>query len=359
MSPILRPLGFVYGPAASNAIEAGKALALGSGSLGFTAAEVRKRESDLTADRAYLSAEDLVRSDDAKIKDALARITEPRASFADLPMDRPTIMGIVNVTPDSFSDGGQFSGPKDAIDHALKLADEGADVLDIGGESTRPGADFIEIEEELSRVLPVIEGLKNKTSAKISIDTRKAAVMRRAADAGADILNDVSALSFDPESLSTAAETGLPVILMHAQGTPQTMQDNPTYDDALMDVFDYLAGRIEAAEAAGIPKAKIMTDPGIGFGKNLDHNLELLAGMSIFHGLGAPVLLGVSRKRVLGQLADNPDPDARLPGSLAAALTSIAQGVQMVRVHDVAETYQAVNAWNAAMSGVEPKPGPS
>ncbi len=280
-------------------------------------------------------------------------LIDVRPDFAGLSMDRPRIMGIVNVTPDSFSDGGSFDSVQAAIDHGLRLADEGADILDIGGESTRPGSDTVALEEELKRVLPVLEGLRARTKVKISVDTRKAEVMRRAAESGADILNDVSALTHDPKSLVTAAATGLPVMLMHAQGDPKTMNDDPQYRDVVLDVFDFLAGRIEACEAAGIPKDKLAVDPGIGFGKHLHHNVAVLSSMSVYHGLGVPVLLGASRKKLIGQLCNVDDPKRRVPGSIAAALSSIAQGVQLIRVHDVADTVQAIRVWEAAMRGTE------
>jgi dihydropteroate synthase len=268
-------------------------------------------------------------------------------------MDRPCIMGIVNVTPDSFSDGGSFGSVQAAIDHGLRLLDEGAGILDIGGESTRPGSDAVALDEELRRVMPVLEGLRARTEARISVDTRKAEVMRRAAAAGADILNDVSALTHDPAALETAAETGLPVMLMHAQGDPKTMNDNPRYSDVVLDVFDFLEARIEACEKAGIPKSRLVVDPGIGFGKHLHHNLAVLASMSLYHGLGVPVLLGASRKKLIGQLSNVENPRDRLPGSIAAALSSVAQGVQIVRVHDVGATRQAVSVWRAAIRGSE------
>ncbi len=289
--------------------------------------------------------------DGERMWDLYERIIAARAPFAGLPMDRTMIMGIVNVTPDSFSDGGNFEGARAAIDHALRLADEGADILDIGGESTRPGSDTVALDEELRRVIPVIEGVRAKTNRKISVDTRKAEVMRRAAAAGADILNDVSALTHDSKALETAAESGLPVMLMHAQGDPKTMNDNPQYEDVVLDVFDFLEDRIEACEAAGIPREKIVVDPGIGFGKHLHHNIAVLAAMSLYHGLGVPVLLGASRKKLIGQLAKAESPKERVPGSLAAALSSVAQGVQIVRVHDVAATRQAVDVWQAALTG--------
>ena len=280
-------------------------------------------------------------------------LVEARADYAGLSMDRPRIMGIVNVTPDSFSDGGTFANVQAAIEHGLRLVDEGADILDIGGESTRPGSDAVALDEELRRVLPVLEGLRARTRAKISVDTRKAEVMRRAAASGADILNDVSALTHDPQSLAAAAESGLPIMLMHAQGDPKTMNDDPQYRDVVLDVFDFLSDRIAACEAAGIAREKIVADPGIGFGKHLHHNVAVLQSMSLYHGLGVPVLLGASRKKLIGQLCNVDDPKKRVPGSIAAALSSIAQGVQIIRVHDVAETVQAVRVWQAAMRGTE------
>ncbi len=280
-------------------------------------------------------------------------LVEARADYAGLSMDRPRIMGIVNVTPDSFSDGGRFATTRAAIDHGLKLAEEGADILDIGGESTRPGSDAVALDEELRRVIPVLEGLRARTTARISVDTRKAEVMRRAAASGADILNDVSAFTHDPEALAVAAETGLPVMLMHAQGDPKTMNDNPQYRDVVLDVFDFLAGRVAACEDAGIAREKIVVDPGIGFGKHLNHNVAVLQAMSLYHGLGVPVLLGASRKKLIGQLCNVDDPARRVPGSIAAALSAVAQGVQILRVHDVAETVQAVCVWQAAMRGTE------
>jgi dihydropteroate synthase len=283
--------------------------------------------------------------------DLLEAIRAPRARLAGLALDRPRIMGIVNVTPDSFSDGGMLGSAQDAIDHGLRLAEEGADILDIGGESTRPGADPVSLEEELARVIPVIEGLRAKTDALISIDTRKAEVMRRAAAAGADILNDVSALTYDPQSLAVAAETGLPVILMHAQGDPKTMNDDPQYADVVLDVFDFLEKRIAACEAAGIPRSKLVADPGIGFGKHLHHNVAVMSALSLYHALGVPVLIGASRKKLIDRICDVPNPKDRVPGSLAAALAGAAQGVQITRVHDVAATRQALAVWEAVLRG--------
>jgi dihydropteroate synthase len=358
----IRPVGIFRAPAVPQGPdepaqgEVWGGLPLCGGPLAFAALEVIERRAK-GASRRVIALGDLFERDWGRntlaAADMLEAIREPRPRFAGLPMDRPQIMGIVNVTPDSFSDGGSYSNTQAAIGHGLRLAEEGATILDIGGESTRPGSDPVPVDEELRRVIPVLEGLRARTDARISVDTRKAQVMRRAAEAGADILNDVSALSHDPRSLEVAAECGLPVMLMHAQGDPKTMNDNPQYSDVALDVFDYLEGRIRACEAAGIPRAKIVADPGIGFGKHLNHNVAVLNAMSLYHGLGVPVLLGASRKKLIGQLCNVDDPKARVPGSIAAALHAISQGVQIVRVHDVAATRQAVCVWEAAMAGSE------
>ena len=282
-------------------------------------------------------------------------VDHPR-EFAGLSLDQPRIMGIVNVTPDSFSDGGEAFRIEDAVARGLAMRSAGADILDIGGESTRPGADPVSADEEISRVTPVIEILA-KEGALISIDSRRAVVMEAALEAGAAIINDVTALTDDPRSMDVVAENHVPVVLMHMQGEPRTMQANPTYDDATVDICAYLADRIEACAVAGIDRADIAVDPGIGFGKNLDHNLDILSRMDAFHELGCPVVLGVSRKSFIGRLsgADEArgDPQARVPGSLAAALAARSRGVQIFRVHDVAETRQAFDVWEAVQGAGE------
>jgi dihydropteroate synthase len=278
----------------------------------------------------------------------LAPLLAPRASIAGLPPDRTAIMGILNVTPDSFSDGGHYADPAKAVGAARAMAAAGADIIDIGAESTRPRATPVDAATESARLAPVLAGLDGLNW---SIDTRKAAIMAQALDAGAALINDVSALGHDAASLALVATRGCPVVLMHAQGTPETMQDAPRYDDALLDVYDWLAARIAACAAAGIDRTRIIVDPGIGFGKGLAHNLALLRGLSLFHGLGVPVLLGASRKALIGRMAGDVPPDARLPGSLALALHAAAQGVQLVRVHDVGETAQALAVWRAANLG--------
>lgn len=356
----LRPLPVVATPSRGrlNPEMSGLYRLCGRDDIGFDVLEMIDRETK-GQDRCWLVAN--VDSQDwyhppfdgNQIWETFEAIERRRAPLAGLHLERPRIMGIVNVTPDSFSDGGQHASTQAAIAHGLRLLDEGADILDIGGESTRPGSDAVALKEELARVIPVIEGLRAKTKAVISVDTRKAEVMRQAAAAGADILNDVSALSHDPKSLEVAAASGLPVMLMHAQGDPKTMNDDPQYDDVVLDVFDYLEARIAACVAAGIAKDKIVADPGIGFGKHLHHNVAVMQSLSLYHGLGVPILLGASRKKMIGQLCDVPEARNRVPGSIAAALAGVAQGVQLVRVHDVAETKQAIEVWRASMAGTE------
>ncbi|OWU72620.1 dihydropteroate synthase [Marinibacterium profundimaris] len=275
------------------------------------------------------------------------RLSGPRAPVAGLTMDRPQIMGILNVTPDSFSDGGAHFDPTTAISTVGAMLEAGATLIDIGGESTRPGAVLVPAEEEAARILPVIEGLQQVTGAVISVDTRKAAVARPALAAGAHLINDVSGFAFDPDLAPLCAETGVPVCVMHSQGDPETMQNNPSYDSVLHDVFDALDERIRLLEAAGIPRSRIIADPGIGFGKTLEHNVALLRDISVFHGLGCAILLGVSRKGFIGRIGKEPRADARAPGSIAVGLAALGQGVHILRVHDVAETAQAVRLWQA------------
>ena len=275
----------------------------------------------------------------------LAALTAPRRPLLGLSMNRPRIMGIVNATPDSFSDGGRY----DPAQQARLLVDEGAEILDIGGESTRPGAREIPAEEEIARVIPVIEAAR--ASVAISVDTRKAAVAAAALAAGAGMVNDVSGFDFDPELARVVADAGAPVCLMHAQGIPETMQADPSYDDVLLDVYDALAQRVARAGAAGISRSHIVIDPGIGFGKTQAHNLAILRRISLFHGLGCAVLLGVSRKRFIGSIGQAPDATDRFPGTLAVTLAAVAQGIQIHRVHDVAQTRQGLALWQAVTKG--------
>ncbi|MFV0490977.1 MAG: dihydropteroate synthase [Pseudorhodobacter sp.] len=284
---------------------------------------------------------------------ALKALTGPR-TLPFLPAGRPALMGILNVTPDSFSDGGRFLNPEAALIQARGLIADGADILDIGGESTRPGAADVTVDEEISRTAPVIAALRAEgVTVPISIDTRKAAVARAALEAGADLVNDVAALGFDAELAPLVAARGVPLCLMHAQGDPATMQDDPRYDDVLSDVYAFLEARLAAAEAAGIPRTRLISDPGIGFGKTVVHNLALIARISVFHMLGCPVLLGASRKRFIGTLTGETRADRRVAGSIAVALAGAAQGVQILRVHDIRETKQALTLWHACQQEQE------
>lgn len=262
----------------------------------------------------------------------------------------PALMGIVNVTPDSFSDGGQFYNSQDAINHGLTLIAEGAHILDIGGESTRPGAAIISTEEELERVIPVIQGLRKNTHIPISIDTRCAKVMEAALEAGASIVNDVSALTHDPESLGVVARKNIAVCLMHMQGTPQTMQDNPDYGDVVTNIMQYFDARMKICIEEGINEENIILDPGIGFGKTLDHNLQILKHLQSFKSFGRPVLLGASRKSFISMASNNEPAQERLAGSIAVALWGAEQRADILRIHDVAQTRQALAIQNAILS---------
>lgn len=276
------------------------------------------------------------------------RLSEPRPALhlgaRTLRFDAPSVMGIVNLTPDSFSDGGRLAGTEAAAACAIDMAAAGAAVIDVGGESTRPGATAIWAGDEIARIEPLLTRLAG-AGVLVSVDTRKAEVMSRALSLGPAIINDVSALTFDPEATGVVVASRCPVVLMHHRGDPQTMQDDPRYDDVLLDVFDWLERRIDDCVASGIARDLIIVDPGIGFGKSLRHNLELLNNLSMFHGLGCPVLLGASRKRFIGALSNEAPAQQRLGGSVAVALGAMAQGVQLVRVHDVMETVQALHVW--------------
>ncbi|MBP6361897.1 MAG: dihydropteroate synthase [Novosphingobium sp.] len=260
-------------------------------------------------------------------------------------LDQPQVMGILNVTPDSFSDGGQFmDNPEVAHAHAAAMVEAGAAIVDVGGESTRPGAAAVWEGDELKRVIPAIERLAAMGAA-ISTDTRRPAVMEAALTAGAHLINDVSALRHDPRSLEFAARAGVPVVLMHAPGEGEDLHADAKYGDVVLDVFDWLAARRDAALAAGIPREKILLDPGVGFGKSVADNLALLNALPLFHALGQPLLLGVSRKRMIGALSNEAPAHQRLGGSVALAMKAMEAGVQLLRVHDVAETVQARNVW--------------
>lgn len=327
----MRPVALLCGSAARAAVGDGQARWLAGGPLAFALVD-----------------------DGGDVRPAVTlptdhSLTRPRAPWAGFDLSRPIIMGIVNVTPDSFSDGGAHDSTDAAITHGRRLLAEGADILDIGGESTRPGAVPVPVEVEQARVIPVIRALA-ADGAVISIDTRHGSVMRAAAAAGARIINDITALTGDPDSPQIAAETGLPVVLMHMQGEPQTMQQAPHYGDVAQEVAEGLAARVAAAMAAGVARADIAIDPGIGFGKDLSHNVDLLAQVGALHALGCPLLIGVSRKRFIAGLSKGEAPLDRVAGSIAAALHALGQGAHILRVHDVAATMQAVAVWQALQS---------
>ncbi|THD07258.1 dihydropteroate synthase [Rhodanobacter lindaniclasticus] len=266
-----------------------------------------------------------------------------------LSLDRPRVVGILNLTPDSFSDGGIHASVDDAVAHGVRMVEEGADMLDVGGESTRPGADEISIEEELRRVLPVIEQLAARTTVPISIDTSRPEVMRAAVAAGAGMINDVYALRRDG-ALEAAAELGVPVCLMHMLGEPRSMQDDPHYDDVVAEVHRFLTDRLFACELAGIDRRKVLVDPGFGFGKTLEHNIALLCALDRFASLGSGVYAGLSRKRMIGTLTGRATPADRAAGSAAAALIAVQRGARIVRVHDVLPTVDALAVWRAVQA---------
>ena len=278
----------------------------------------------------------------------LEKMCMSRLPILGMELDQPLMMGILNITPDSFSDGGAFDGPAQAVARAKEMVEGGAQIIDIGGESTRPGAATVAVEEEIQRVQPVISALREAgINAPISIDTRKATVAEAAVQAGARMLNDVSALSYDADYAQVAVERDIPVCLMHAQGDPKTMQENPDYEDVLLDVYDFLSERIDTALAAGVEPDRIIIDPGIGFGKTQEHNLAILRRISLFHSLGCPILLGVSRKRFIGTIGAQPDAALRGPGSAAIGWMALSQGVQILRVHDIDAHRQMMRLWRS------------
>ena len=274
-----------------------------------------------------------------------------RSDILGMKFGYPKLMGILNVTPDSFSDGGHHLELNAALMRAEFMEDNGADIIDIGGESTRPGALTVPISEEIKRIKPVINKISSKSRIPISVDTRKFEVASAAHKAGAAMVNDVSGFTFDPDLLSYCSEYKLPVCVMHMQGSPENMQNNPKYENILIEVFDFLEAQIEILVQAGICRDKIVADVGIGFGKNLEHNLALIKNISFFHGLGVPLLFGVSRKSIVSNLAQVQNPKDRVHGSISLAISALAQGVQLFRVHDVAETKQAFDLWIAVNFG--------
>ena len=352
MRTLLRPTGFVDSPFGHD----GKVARLAGGLNWFASVELIREGGQ----RELVPVEGIEdRFDEAMAAD-WARIVGLRAPLQmgerTIRVDQPQVMGIVNATPDSFSDGGSYADAAGAAEAGAVMASQGAAIIDVGGESTRPGAKEVWEGDEIERVLPIVKQLAAGGTA-VSIDTRKSGVMSAAIGAGAALVNDVSALSWDPQSAGIVAAAGVPVVLMHHQGDPATMQDAPRYDDVLAEVYGWLEERIEAAEMAGIEREKILVDPGIGFGKTVAHNLELMNGLALFHGLGCPIIIGASRKRMIGALSGEVPADQRLPGSLALALKAVEQGAQIVRVHDIPETVQALKVWRGLRdAALTPRP---
>ncbi len=341
---LIRPTGFVDSPFGHD----GKVARLAGGLNWFALVELIRVEGNRRTSTELLPVEGIEDCFDNELAAQWAALTSPRQPLQlgerTIRIDQPQVMGVLNVTPDSFSDGGRHADAATAISAGVDMLSEGAAILDIGGESTRPGAKPVWSGDEIERVVPVIQRLATGGAA-VSVDTRKSEVMIAALAAGARLINDVSALTFDPQSAAVVAKAGAPIVLMHHKGHPEVMQDDPRYDDVLVEVYLWLEERIAAAEAAGIDRSLILVDPGFGFGKTVGHNLELMNGLALFHGLGCPLVLGASRKRTIGALSNEAVAANRLGGSIAFALKAVEQGAQIVRVHDVPETVQALRVW--------------
>ncbi len=338
----VEPVGLLQGPAAFQALRDGHALPLAGGPSAFTLVRLIEEGRDLGIHPLAVLPEGW--------EEALAPLTRRPLPFAGLPMDRPLVMGILNVTPDSFSNGGLHLDPGAAIAAGHAMLEAGADILDIGGESTRPGADPVTPEEEIARIRPVVRELAK--AAVVSIDTRHAATMQAALEEGAEIVNDVTALRQDARSVRVVQEARAPVVLMHMPVLdPRRMQAATGYEDVVLDVARFLRQRVETAEALGIPRGRIALDPGIGFGKTVEQNLMLLNRLPLLASIGCRILVGASRKRFVGEVTGVERPADRLAGSVAVALAAAAAGASILRVHDVAETVQALRMWRACAEG--------
>ena len=344
MRTLLRPTAFVDSPFGHD----GKVARLAGGMSWFAAVELITVEGKRRTSTELVPVEGIEDRFDEEMAAQWEALTasRPPLQLGDrtIRLDQPQAMAIVNATPDSFSDGGQFPDGKAAAEAGAAMAAAGAAIIDVGGESTRPGARSIWEGDEIERVVPVIRQLAAAGTA-VSCDTRKADVMTAAVEAGARMINDVSALTYDARSAGVVASLNIPVVLMHHQGDPQTMQDDPRYDDVLVEIYLWLEERIEAAVEAGVKREHILVDPGFGFGKNVGHNLELMNGLALFHSLGHPLVVGASRKRTIGALSGEAPADKRLGGSVAFAMKAMEQGAQLIRVHDVFETVQAIRVW--------------
>ena len=344
MRTLVRPTAFVDSPFGHD----GKVARLAGGLNWFAAVELLRVEDEKRVSTELVPVEGVEARFDEDMAIQWQALTAPRPPLPrgerTIRLAPPPVMGIITATPDSFSDGGQFADAAAAAEAGADLARDGAAIVDVGGESTRPGAKLVWEGDEIERIVPVIRQLASGGTA-VSVDTRKADVMTAALEAGARMINDVSALTYDDRSAGVIAAAGVPVILMHHHGKPEVMQDDPRYDDALVEVYVWLEERIAAAQAAGIARDKLLIDPGFGFGKNVAHNLELMNGLALFHSLGCPLVVGASRKRTIGALSNEAPADKRLAGSIALAVKAVEQGAQILRVHDVFETAQALRIW--------------
>ena len=344
MRRLIRPTGFVDSPFGHD----GTVARLAGGLTWFASVELIEVEGCRRVSTELVSVEDLQARLDKDLSPIWERLTGARPPLQlgsrTIRLDQPQVMGIVNATPDSFSDGGQFADSAAAASAGAMMAEAGAAIVDVGGESTRPGSKPVWEGDEIARVEPVIRQLASGGVA-VSVDTRKADVMTAALAAGARMINDVSALTYDSRSARTAADAGVPIVLMHHKGAPETMQDNPHYDDVVVDVYQWLEERIVEAEEAGIERSKILVDIGFGFGKSVAHNLELINNLALYHSLGCPLVVGASRKRTIGALSNESPAGERLGGSIAFALKAADQGVHLIRAHDVPETVQALRIW--------------
>ncbi len=344
MRTLLRPTAFVDSPFGCE----GRVARLAGGLNWFSAVELIEIEGHQRKSGKLVSVDSIEERFNDDMASQWKALTCPRPSLQlgerVVRLDQPQAMAIINATPDSFSDGGQFEDAAQAAEAGAQMSAEGAAIIDVGGESTRPGARSIWEGDEIERIAPVIRQLSSGGSA-VSVDTRKPDVMTAAIGAGARMINDVSALTYDARSLEVAASLKVPVVLMHHKGPPEVMQDDPRYDDVLIEVYLWLEQRIEAAVGAGVAREHILVDPGFGFGKNVGHNLELMNGLALFHSLGRPLVVGASRKRTIGALSREAPVDKRLAGSITFALKAVEQGTQIVRVHDVFETIQALHVW--------------
>lgn len=344
MRTLLRPTGFVDSPFGHD----GKVARLAGGLNWFAAVELIHIDGQRRKSVELVPVEGIENRFDDGMSAQWEALTKPRdplqLGHRTIRLDQPQVMAIVNVTPDSFSDGGQYPDAAAAAEAGARMTAEGAAIVDVGGESTRPGARSIWEGDEIERIVPVIRQLAGGGAA-VSVDTRKADVMTPAVDAGAHMINDVSALTYDARSAEIAASLNVPIVLMHHKGAPEVMQDDPRYDDVVVEVYLWLEERIAAVLKAGIAREHILIDPGFGFGKNVGHNLELMNGLALFHSLGCPLVIGASRKRTIGALSGEAPVDKRLAGSIAFAMKALEQGAQILRVHDAFETLQAVRVW--------------